>query len=97
MKKALVAAVVVVILAMAGGLMYLLLDNRNLEQEKLEMLLSRMLDQRVELAASGRTDAGVHALGVTYGYGDEDYFFLKAMDSSYQRYVRNPPAPMILH
>ena len=32
-----------------------------------------------------------------YGYADEDYFFLKAMDSSYQRYLRNPPAPMILH
>ena len=44
MKKALVAAVVVVILAMAGGLMYLLLDNRNLEQEKLEMLELAELD-----------------------------------------------------
>ena len=30
-------------------------------QEKLEEILSRMLDQPVELAASGRTDAGVHA------------------------------------
>lgn len=30
-------------------------------QEKLETLLSRMLEQQVELAASGRTDAGVHA------------------------------------
>lgn len=30
-------------------------------QEKLETLLSRMLDQPIELAASGRTDAGVHA------------------------------------
>ena len=30
-------------------------------QEKLEGLLSRVLDQPVELAASGRTDAGVHA------------------------------------
>ena len=31
-------------------------------QEKLETLLSRLLAQPVELAASGRTDAGVHAL-----------------------------------
>ena len=46
MKKALVAAVVVVILAMAGGLMYLLLDNRNLEQEKLEMLELAELDKQ---------------------------------------------------
>ena len=30
-------------------------------QEKLEGILSRMLEQPVELAASGRTDAGVHA------------------------------------
>ena len=30
-------------------------------QEKLETLLSRLLEQQVELAASGRTDAGVHA------------------------------------
>lgn len=30
-------------------------------QEKLEEILSRMLEQPVELAASGRTDAGVHA------------------------------------
>ena len=30
-------------------------------QEKLEALLSRLLAQQVELAASGRTDAGVHA------------------------------------
>lgn len=30
-------------------------------QGKLETILSRMLDQSVELAASGRTDAGVHA------------------------------------
>ena len=30
-------------------------------QEKLEKLLSRLLEQPVELAASGRSDAGVHA------------------------------------
>ncbi len=30
-------------------------------QEKLESVLSRLLEQPVELAASGRTDAGVHA------------------------------------
>lgn len=30
-------------------------------QEKLETILSRLLEQPIELAASGRTDAGVHA------------------------------------
>lgn len=32
-------------------------------QGKLETMLSRLLDQKVETAGSGRTDAGVHALG----------------------------------
>jgi tRNA pseudouridine38-40 synthase len=32
-------------------------------QGKLETLLSRLLDQPIEVAGSGRTDAGVHALG----------------------------------
>lgn len=36
-------------------------NTDNTIQQKLETLLSRMLDQPVELAASGRTDAGVHA------------------------------------
>ncbi|UKK54477.1 hypothetical protein [Prevotella sp. E2-28] len=46
MKKALIAAVVVVILAMAGILVYLLLNNRNLEQEKMEMLELAELDKQ---------------------------------------------------
>ena len=37
MKKGLIAAAVVVILAMAAFVVYLLMDNKNLEQEKLEM------------------------------------------------------------
>ena len=37
-------------------------------QGKLETLLSRLLDQTVETAASGRTDAGVHALGQTVSF-----------------------------
>lgn len=37
-------------------------NTDNTIQQKLETLLSRVLDQPVELAASGRTDAGVHAL-----------------------------------
>ena len=46
MKKALIAAVVVVILAMAGIMVYLLLNNRNLEQEKMEMLELAELDKQ---------------------------------------------------
>ena len=36
-------------------------NTDNTVQAKMEVLLSRLLDQPVELAASGRTDAGVHA------------------------------------
>ena len=46
MKKALIAAIVVVILAMAGLMIYLLLNNRNLEQEKQEMLELAELDKQ---------------------------------------------------
>lgn len=46
MKKALIAAIVVIILAMGGILIYLLLDNRTLEQEKLEMLELAELDKQ---------------------------------------------------
>lgn len=46
MKKALIAAIVAVILAMAGIMIYLLLNNRNLEQEKMEMLELAELDKQ---------------------------------------------------
>lgn len=36
-------------------------NTENTIQHKLEALLSRLLEQEIELAASGRTDAGVHA------------------------------------
>ncbi len=38
-------------------------NTANTIQNKLENVLSRMVDAPVELAASGRTDAGVHARG----------------------------------
>lgn len=46
MKKALIAAIVAVILIMAGIMIYLLLNNRNLEQEKMEMLELAELDKQ---------------------------------------------------
>ena len=46
MKKTLIAAIVVAILAMAAIVVYLLLDNRNLEQEKMEMLELAELDKQ---------------------------------------------------
>ena len=38
-------------------------NTPNTIQEKLETLLSRLLGETVEVAGSGRTDAGVHAMG----------------------------------
>ena len=46
MKKGLIAASVVVILAMAAVVVYLLMDNRSLEQEKLEMQELAELDKQ---------------------------------------------------
>ena len=37
-------------------------NTPNTIQEKFENVISRMCDQNVEIHASGRTDAGVHAL-----------------------------------
>ena len=38
-------------------------NTKNTIQEKLETLLSRLTGEEVEVSGSGRTDAGVHALG----------------------------------
>lgn len=38
-------------------------SSENTIQGKLELLLSRMCGESIEISASGRTDAGVHALG----------------------------------
>lgn len=39
-----------------------LADNDNTIQAKLEQTLSRILNEKIEISGSGRTDAGVHAL-----------------------------------
>ena len=43
-------------------------NTSNTIQEKLEEILSRLLDTSVEIAGSGRTDAGVHALGQVFHF-----------------------------
>jgi len=49
-------------------------NTENTIQAKMEALLSRMLEQPVEIAASGRTDAGVHARRqVCSFHADTDY------------------------
>ena len=43
-------------------------NTPNTIQEKLETLLGRLFETPVEIAGSGRTDAGVHALGQTASF-----------------------------
>lgn len=43
-------------------------NTPNTIQEKLETLLSRLYETPVEIAGSGRTDAGVHALAQTASF-----------------------------
>ena len=49
-------------------------NTENTIQAKMEALLSRLLSQEIELAASGRTDAGVHARRQVCSFrADTDY------------------------
>lgn len=43
-------------------------NTSNTIQEKIETVLSKMLDTNIEIMGSGRTDAGVHALGQVFHF-----------------------------
>ncbi len=43
-------------------------NTSNTIQEKVETVLSKMLDDTIEIMGSGRTDAGVHALGQVFHF-----------------------------
>lgn len=43
-------------------------NTNNTIQEKIEEILTKMLEEPVEIIASGRTDAGVHALGQVFHF-----------------------------
>lgn len=71
-------------------------NTANTIQEKIESVLSKMIAAPVEIAASGRTDAGVHALGQVFHFhcqqqlyetdnGDD---FLKAFNSYLPKDIR---------
>lgn len=47
-------------------------NTSNTIQEKIETLLSRLYKMPIEIAGSGRTDAGVHALGQTASFHIEN-------------------------
>lgn len=50
-------------------------NTSNTIQEKIEEIFSRLFDTPVEIAGSGRTDAGVHALGQVFHFHIEQDLF----------------------
>ncbi len=56
-------------------------------QGRLETLLSRLLDQKVEAAGSGRTDAGVHALGQTVSFRADTDLSCEELLAALRRYL----------
>ncbi len=62
-------------------------NTDNTIQQKLETLLSRLLDQPVELAASGRTDAGVHARRQVCSFRAETYLPIIIMLTELRKYL----------
>ena len=62
-------------------------NTDNTIQQKLETLLSRMLDQPVELAASGRTDAGVHARRQVCSFQAETELPVEIMLTELRKYL----------
>ena len=56
-------------------------------QEKIETLLSRLLSQTVEVAGSGRTDAGVHARAQVCSFRADTDMSEEALLSAIRRYL----------
>lgn len=59
----------------------------NTIQGKMEALLSKMCGESVEIAASGRTDAGVHALGQVANFHTESEMSTEEMMAYCNRYL----------
>lgn len=57
-------------------------------QEKVEFFLSKILDEKIKIDASGRTDKGVHALGQTFSFKSN-----KIKDLEKLRYALNRLLP----
>lgn len=62
-------------------------NTDNTIQAKMEKLLSRLLQQEVELAASGRTDAGVHARAQVCSFKAETDMPLEFMLTELRKYT----------
>ena len=62
-------------------------NSDNTIQGKLEVLLTRLLSQSVEVAGSGRTDAGVHALGQVCSFRAETELTCAELLREIRRYL----------
>ena len=62
-------------------------NTPNTIQEKLETLLTRLLGEPVEIAGSGRTDAGVHAMGQVASFHCSQKQDCAALLSEIRRYL----------
>lgn len=62
-------------------------NTPNTIQEKLETLLSRLLEQPIEVAGSGRTDAGVHAAAQVVSFRGETELSTEELLESIRRYL----------
>lgn len=59
-------------------------------QEELEKALSKILNQEIRVAGSGRTDAGVHALGQTANFHAETKLELSAIVRGVNSIIKQP-------
>lgn len=62
-------------------------NTENTIQGKLEKLLSKMTEEVIELAGSGRTDAGVHAKGQIVNFHTKTKMSVKEMENYIQQYL----------
>jgi len=62
-------------------------SSENTIQGKFEQLLSRMCGENIELSASGRTDAGVHAMGQVANFHTESTMTVEEMLTYCNRYL----------
>lgn len=62
-------------------------NTSNTIQEKIENVISQLIGEEIELNASGRTDAGVHALGQVANFKTEKEFDIEYMLKQINRYL----------
>lgn len=62
-------------------------NTKNTIQEKLETLLTRLIGEEIEVAGSGRTDAGVHAMGQVVSFHTSEKQDCTALLADIRRYL----------